>query len=62
LLSQDKGQASMIKAFVNAAARGHECPIPIAESIAATAATLAVLDSLRRGQTSTVARTRPASL
>lgn len=48
--SQDKGQASMVKAFIASVRNGGAPIIPAAESFAATRATFAVLESLRTRQ------------
>lgn len=50
LMSQDKGQKSMVKAFMAAAETGCENPISMHESVACTIATFRVLEALRTGQ------------
>jgi polar amino acid transport system substrate-binding protein len=47
---RDKGQAEEIRRFVAAVKTGGPMPIPFAEIIASTRATLAILESMRTGQ------------
>jgi polar amino acid transport system substrate-binding protein len=47
--AQDKGHAAEVAAFVAAVRRGEPSPVPFDESVAATEATFAVLDSIRTG-------------
>jgi polar amino acid transport system substrate-binding protein len=47
--NQDKGQKSMIKAFVEATRDGCIAPIPLTEMVAVTEATFAIEEALRRG-------------
>jgi len=54
LMSQDKGQAAMTKAFLSSIVGGHVSPIPTEQSLAVTSATLAVMESLRCSQACTV--------
>jgi predicted dehydrogenase len=49
LLFQDKGQASMVAAFLNAVRNGGQPPIPFEEICAVTRATFRAVDSLRSG-------------
>ena len=49
LHSQDKGHSAMLKAFVDFASGDCEPPVPFAEAVAATRATLAILESLGLG-------------
>jgi len=49
-LSQDKGQASMVKAFIGSVRNGGAPIVPVAESFASTRTTFAVLESLRTRQ------------
>jgi predicted dehydrogenase/threonine dehydrogenase-like Zn-dependent dehydrogenase len=48
-LSQDKGFDEEVAAFVKAAARGGELPIPLQSLVATTRATFAIVESLRTG-------------
>lgn len=47
--AQDKGHFAEIAAFVDAVAKGKESPVPFEESVAATAASFAVLDAIALG-------------
>ncbi|MHC4300343.1 MAG: Gfo/Idh/MocA family protein [Planctomycetota bacterium] len=49
-LTQDKGQAAMLRAFIKSVKEGASPPIPTEEVIAVTRATFAVLESLRTHQ------------
>jgi len=49
-LAQDKGQANMVKAFIESILDGGAPIVPVAESFASTRATFAVLESLRTRQ------------
>ena len=51
LLCQDKGQAEMVRQFLQAVKDGGPTPIPIEEQLAVTRACFAALESLRTGQT-----------
>lgn len=46
-MNQDKGQAAMVRAFLDAVKDGGVAPIPVHEIIAVTRATMAVVESLR---------------
>lgn len=50
LLSQDKGQKEMVRAFVGAVRDGGATPIPFEEINAVTLATFRILESLRTRQ------------
>ena len=50
LLSQDKGQKEMVRAFVGAVRDGGATPIPFKELYTVTLATFRVLESLRKRQ------------
>jgi predicted dehydrogenase len=54
--SQDKGQANMLNAFVEALREGRESPIPFEEIEAVSRATFAALESLRSGAPVTLRR------
>ena len=49
LLNQNKGQAEMVKAFVEALRSGTATPIPFAEIYASTLSTFKILESIRTG-------------
>lgn len=49
LLNQNKGQAEMVKAFVEALRSGGTAPIPFAEIYASTLSTFKILESIRTG-------------
>ena len=49
--AQDKGQAHLVAAFMDAVRRGGPPPIPLAEIAAVTEATFAVEEALRLGGT-----------
>jgi polar amino acid transport system substrate-binding protein len=49
LLSQDKGQRAMVRAFIDSLRNGTPCPIEIEHSIATTLATFAAVESLGKG-------------
>jgi predicted dehydrogenase/threonine dehydrogenase-like Zn-dependent dehydrogenase len=61
LPSQDKGQATMVKAFLSAALDGGDTPIPLQESVAVTAATFAVLKSISSRQAVEIALNPPGA-
>ena len=50
LLSQDKGQKEMVRAFVGAVRNGGATPIPFEEIYTVTMATFKILESLRTRQ------------
>ncbi len=50
LLQPDKGQAAMVRAFLDSLSNGTESPIPIAELLATSRATFAAVESLRTRQ------------
>lgn len=54
LLFQDKGQASMVAAFLNAVRNGGQPPIPFEEICAVTRATFRAVDSLQSGEVKSV--------
>jgi predicted dehydrogenase len=47
---QDKGHAGLWSAFVDAVQRGGQPPIPFADLLAVTQATLAAMQSLQSGE------------
>ena len=49
LKSQDKGHAAMLTAFVDFSAGKASVPVPFEESVAATRATFAILESIGVG-------------
>jgi polar amino acid transport system substrate-binding protein len=53
-LSQDKGQPAMTRAVAAAVTGAADYPVPLRESLASTAATFAILHSLRSGQATTI--------
>jgi len=48
-MAQDKGQANQLRALVDAIKNGGENPVPLAESIASTLASIRAVESLRSG-------------
>ena len=48
LLSQDKGQKEMVRAFVGAVRDGGATPIPFEDIYAVTMATFKILESIRK--------------
>jgi polar amino acid transport system substrate-binding protein len=51
LVSQDKGQKTMVSCVLTAIRNGGEYPIPLSDLLACTAATFGVLESLQADQT-----------
>lgn len=57
-LRQDKGHAALWETFLDAIHQGTAAPIPYADLLAVTRATLAAMDSLQSGHTEPVPTSR----